>query len=258
MPTIDNLETLLSGSSTPGLRGRVLTGITGYQLLYESLVEDDTPTTTHRVYLAVTGGENGAVVHTFNARWNGAQWVRDINADSFKIILPNVTNPTLTVHSAYPSAGASPWADGAWVDVSTQGSDAAQRGILQMIGNIPVGTAPSANTMSAMNICKAWGYLSYDGGGPTYAKVDSFNINAVGAVPGAAGYLTVTFHTNMANATYAVKTEDHAVAGNIGRRAKATDLAVGGFRIYLLDATGAIEDPAAIQGTVSLQVFAQQ
>lgn len=258
MPNFDNLEVPLSSSATPGLRGRALTGITTYQLLYESLVTDDTPTTTHRVYLAVAGGENGALVHTYNARWNGTQWVRDINTDSFKIILPNPTNPSLTISSAYAAGSASPWADGAWVDVSSAGSDSAQRGMLALVGNIPMGTAPPASTLTAKNISKAWGYLEYDGGGPAWTKHDAYNINGFGAVTGAGGYLTITFHVNMSNATYSAVAQDNTPAGGIGRRAQVSNLAAGGFRIYILDAAGAILDPAGVQGFVSVQVYAAQ
>jgi len=257
MPHFDDLQVLLREGQPAGATAKTLTGAVGYQLLYESQIVDDTPVTTQRVYLLVDGGENGAIVHTHNARWNGSQWVRDATADSFKTVLPNLSNPALSIRSVYPSASASPWGDGSWQDIIVEGSDAGYRGLIQLIGNHPIGTAPSANALAAMNICKAWGYLEYNAG--VITKLDGYNLNAAGLNgAGPPDHLDLSFHTNMSTANYSVVVTDNHVS-NLNRVAKATNLLTSGFKVYFYDTAGHTqEDAAGIQGHFSFQVFGRQ
>lgn len=114
-----------------------------------------------------------------------------------------------------------------------------------MTGSNPASTTGFTETLTSMNICKAWGFVSTDGAGAVSVTA-GFNIASV-SHPGDSSVL-VTIADDMASANY-------CVVGNVRCQVAITGAvymnsnAAGSFRLYARNAAGTINlatDPSAL------------
>ena len=157
---------------------------------------------------------------TFNAKWDGAQWERDSATYESHRVDIGATAPALQGGVAwykYPTASASPWNDTTWDAVpghkllelmvaaplnyyldaklfngklSFPSSDYSAPSHT----NPTIATAPTVNSLYALNVPKAWGMCSTDGAGGVTLH-DGFNVDAL-TITGT-NDLKVDFHTDL-------------------------------------------------------------
>lgn len=107
--------------------------------------------------------------------------------------------------------------------------------VTQTGSNLASTSAPTANSMYPNSQCKAWAYIT-NGGGGSSTVVAGFNIDSASW---SSGDLTVNFHTNMADANYAViATIADSVSSSSDPASVQCDQANNATSSFILQATG--------------------
>lgn len=121
-------------------------------------------------------------------------------------------------------------------------------GHAKFTGADPASTAGFSDTLTPMNLVKAWAVITVDGAGAV-AINNGFNAASV-SLPGG-NVIRLTFATAMGTATYGVWVTPFATPFEPFAFTRAT----GSVDIKFANSAGAIQDPAAVAATLSVMVM---
>jgi len=262
----------------------------GFTLLFQS-----TPYTTAtrcpiRIYLTENTADGGTMINnillfTWNARWDGTQWVRDVvglNSQRIKIGVGDSTDEQGLVMQRYESSDASPWPETDWsspgIDMfrAVMGSSVhPNQTIVEprdgrvWFSNVTVGhpgsnplfsETPFGNALYAKNIVKAW--ITYSWIAAVGTVNEGFNLDEA-AVPGAS--LSFSFGYPMADTEYAVVFGAEEEIANSWVLPFWANKTTGGFEVRFLEADtsgGAAvvteKNASAMSGAIDIVVLARQ
>lgn len=204
-----------------------------------------------RMYAVHTGAKL-TWQRTFNAEWNGSQWVADIAGFA---TLWQEGNGGVAMRFASAATTAGGWSDAEFLSDASLGlgfDPSNEIPFFQLAGgNLPVATAPVSNALYANNVPKAWGKFTTDGvGGVTLTE--GFNCS----VAINANDVRVTLLTPMADNNYHVSKSHHTSNPHhvVGPFNQGTSV----FDLRLVDMSGVTQSLSTNSEVISFAVIGNQ
>lgn len=213
----------------------------------------------------IAGGE--CTVYTFNAAWNGTNWVVDSALQFATQLVQGAAGFRLQTRTNVAA-----WVDADWGSSANGELDlrigessfprriSARNSVLRLhtptssasadAGNPTAGTLPYANTLYPKNIVKAWGQIRTNGAGGVNLQ-DAFGIASAG-ITGSS--LDVTLSNAMTGTSYAVV----ATSSTSQSFVNVIKISASVFRCTVYSYTGVLIDPSSTVFDLNVMVCGEQ